>query len=178
MKLKFVTLVSVLTLIFIGSAFQISEETPVEYVSQTYTNGISSFAESVAEFESLAHARSSNEEMIEAFENMRTAYKEIEYLVFYADAELVVNFINGAPLPHLEPKTSAVVVMEPQGLQRMEELVYEDEIEWDILIEKSRTLADKVELLERFSIHHSFTEREILEAVRFELIRVLSQGVT
>ncbi|KAB2808593.1 cytochrome-c peroxidase [Phaeocystidibacter luteus] len=178
MKLKFVTLVSVTTLILVGSAFQSVEESPVEFVSQTYTDGISSFAESVSEFQELALERSSNEEMIASFEKMRTAYKEIEYLVFYADAELVLNFINGAPLPHLEPKTSAVVVMEPQGLQRMEELVYEREIDWEILIEKSRTLTSKVELLERFSIHHSFSEREILEAVRFELIRVLSQGVT
>lgn len=179
MKLKWITLVLVGSFVLVmGSAFQSEGESTVDRVAQMYTNRISSFAEGVHSLREVVLNRSSNEEIIAAYSQLRLAYKEVEYLMYYADAEWVTNFINGAPLPHLEPKTSAIRVLEPEGMQRIEELVYEDEIDFPTLQRKVNSLVKNTDKFVGISHYHHFTEREIFEAVRFELIRILSQGIT
>ncbi len=178
MKSRLYTFLSLLTLLILGYAFQSSSTTAVEQVARTYEMGLSSFAEEAQNFQSAVHDSATNEEIRQAYIKLRIAYKEIEYLMYYADPEWTKNFINGAPLPHLEPKTSGVFVLEPEGLQRIEELVFEEEIDESTLMQKARTLADNALKFQSFAGYHHFTEREIFEAVRFEIIRVLSQGIT
>lgn len=164
--------------ILMSYAFQITGDSRSERIENTYQNGLSSFADEAEAFHTAVSNAASKEEIIHRFNHLRSAYKRIEYLVFYADAEWATNFLNGAPLPHLEPKTSGIVVLEPEGLQRIEELVYEEEIDFSLLKEKSKTLWNNASQFNEFSVYHHFSDREIIEAVRFEIIRVLTQGIT
>lgn len=179
MKFKsiFIIWLSVLILA-IGTAFQLEPETPFERVSTTYADGISDFTLAVSEFKEAVSQRAEAESLKERYAQMRLSYKRIEFLVAYADLEWVNNFINGAPLPHLEPKTSGMVVLEPEGLQRIEELVFEDQLDWPVLQNKTNTLWDNAEKLEEFSKYHNFSDREIMEALRLEVVRILTQGIT
>lgn len=178
MKLKVLTSAIIATFILASYAFQESDDSPVDQIANTYQIGLSSFADEARTFHSVVESAASKEELQAAYARLRDSYKRIEYLVFYADAEWATNFLNGAPLPHLEPKTSAIVVLEPEGLQRIEELVFEDEIDFSTLKEKAHTLVSNAERFTQFSVYHHFSEREIFEATRFELVRILTQGIT
>lgn len=179
MKYRGIILVWIaIVVIALGSAFQMEPNSPVEAVSDTYSSGISAFSRSVEDFMEKVKAQPGQDELKMEFAKLRDSYKRIEFLVAYADAEWVTNFINGAPLPHLEPKSSALVVLEPEGLQRIEELVYEDPISWSDLQQKVNTLRDNAQKLEQFSQYHDFSEREIMEALKLQLVRTLAQGIT
>lgn len=178
MKLKVITSLVISTFILASYAFQESDDSPVDQIANTYQIGLSSFADEAKSFQSVVQSMASKEEIQSAYAELRNAYKRIEFLVFYADAEWATNFLNGAPLPHLEPKTSGIVVLEPEGLQRIEELVFEDDIDFNTLKEKAHTLVSNAERFTQFSVYHHFSEREIFEATRFELVRILTQGIT
>lgn len=177
MKGKWIAYLGVASVLSITPAFQNMEKNPVEWVASSYELGIDDFASKAASFTEVVRMKDSVS-LQSDFVELRNAFKRVEYLLAYADPEWHANFINGAPLPHLEPKTSGIVVLEPEGLQRMEELVYTDEMEWSVLLEKSKVLRDQTAQLKTFARHHNFDDRKIFEAVRLELIRTLAQGVT
>ena len=62
-----------------------------------------------------------------SYENLRATYKSMEPLLEYLDPGTISQYINGAPLPRLDAKSQFVDVLEPQGLQVIDELLFEDD---------------------------------------------------
>lgn len=58
--------------------------------------------------------------------NTRLTFKSVEYLMNYIDPEAIRKSINGAPLPTVEPNVPEVVVIEPSGLQVLDEMAFEE----------------------------------------------------
>lgn len=116
----------------------------------------------------------------DAVTNARMAFKKAEFLLAYIDGYAIKKNINGAPLPTVDPAIIDVMVIEPSGLQVLDEIAFGD----DPAAEKATLLALCDKLVQDFSdvkMHQSkveLTHRHVLEAVRQELVRVFTLGVT
>lgn len=115
-----------------------------------------------------------------AFLKCRDAFKEIEYMLAYLDPSFTTNYVNGAPLPTLEEHVPEIRVLEPEGLQIIEEKLFAEEVaaEWASLQELTRRLTVTLgQILPRQKAVF-IADRQVFEAIRLELVRVFSQGIT
>jgi cytochrome c peroxidase len=124
----------------------------------------------------------STKKIREALEMARREYKACEFLVEYLDPGMVTSYLNGAPLPKLDPKSTFIDVLEPEGLQVLDEVVY---AQTTLDTESARLLQD---LSGRFanSMHQAmslarnapWTDRMMFESMRSGILRLTSLGIT
>ena len=112
----------------------------------------------------------------------RRRYKAVEWLLAHRDEEVVRKSINGAPLPSLEQKVADVTVLEPEGFQPAEELLYGTDT---LGAASAKTLADltgamaaELARVARYQHVQTLTHAQVWAAARFGLIRVFTLGVT
>lgn len=120
-------------------------------------------------------------EMIRAYTDSRKAFKEIEFLLAYFDPEGVNDYINGAPLLHVERKAPELVVLEPEGYQPLDELLYaipgtEGKSNIIAIREMVHALRFRGGQLAQ-SMHHA-TSQQLLEAIRLGWVRLFTLGLT
>lgn len=104
------------------------------------------------------------------FKKMRLAFKKTEMLVWYLNRELASKQINGAPLPWLDEHAPQLAIMQPKGLQAIEEQIEAENHE------------NALTLLKEFIAHWDamakgfaslqISDRVVLEALRQEIIRI------
>lgn len=183
--------ISMAILLYIGaiylSAFQTpttNQEAPNIVISRQHGQKLLDFQQAVLEFKAANEALSQDtktwERLREAHTNCRLQYKRIEFLTEYLDAEFVKFYLNGAPLPRLEQKTTEIKVEEPLGLQVLEENIYvdnpyENKESIDALMKQFVFFSDQIV---RFQKRTLLEDRFIFEAVRKQLIRVITLGLT
>jgi cytochrome c peroxidase len=123
----------------------------------------------------------------EGFMAVKFAYKRTEYLTEYLDPELARK-LNGAPLPKvvvsdadylaLGLKEPLFITLPPEGLQVLEEVLFEEDPD----AAKAYLLAHKLEegftQLSANLQHQPLTEKQLLESMREELLRVITMGIT
>jgi len=137
---------------------------------KNYINTIQGFSETVPK-KNIEKAR-------EAFYQVRYAYKKIEHFIDHYDSLKVKYYINGAPLDKAEEHANLPNLIEAQGLQMIDEMLYEDDIDW-------KGLQYQAKLLEKHSLiivsdHQSkkYHERYYFEAARRQVIRIFTLGLT
>ena len=113
----------------------------------------------------------------------RNQFKKVEFLVAYREEEYVKDWLNGAPLPHLERNMASVIqVLEPEGLQILDELIFGEEVleEAKHIEEKAQLLVAKTQHIVKYitRISPPMDDREILESCREGLVRIYTLGVT
>ena len=127
-------------------------------------------------------AATSEGELNRAYEDMRLAYKAIEPLIEHVDPSMVSSQLNGAPLPKLDVKSQFVDVLEPHGLQVIDEMMGQPA---DTLISKRRELIEEADnfltnitsagvLLRGMS----WTDRLIFESARTGIMRLTMMGLS
>lgn len=109
----------------------------------------------------------------------RISYKKIEFYLAFHYAEYVNEHINGAPLLHIEKSGTLPVVLPPEGLQMLDELVFSD----DAAQEKNQiaALAKKLSLNYKLlfdSLNAKNTSKGNIAAMRLQLVRLYSLGLT
>ena len=108
----------------------------------------------------------------------RQHFKRCEYLLEYIEPETVKRYLNGAPLPQTEPSVPELKVIEPVGLQVLDELVFADSLDYVAVYEQTaklhRTLAKVVPYMQGRTLQH----RHVFEAAREQVIRMFTLGVT
>ena len=110
----------------------------------------------------------------------RLAYKKIEFLYEYRYSNFVEEHINGAPLFHIERNESGAYVIDPEGLQTIDELVYSDELKENKneLYSLCQKLENETKIISNSFTQKNFKQVEIIEAIRLELVRVFAMGIT
>ena len=116
----------------------------------------------------------------ELFLECRKQFKKTEYLLEYFHPEAVKDYINGAPLPHLERKAPELVVLEPEGMQVIDEMLFADAAlqEKKSVLEQIHKVTVQLKRLAAYQKGIRITDRHIFEACRYELIRIFTLGVT
>ncbi len=153
-------------------------------IATYYLNGLGQLASSAQTLHQLAENLQAEPQQIaklrEQLTRCRLEYKKVEFLAEYYAPEFIKIHINGAPLPSLATATDAVEVAEPSGLQILEEIIFsENPLEdKESLLSLTGELSEDLEEFSRMQKVVPFYDRQIFEASRYQMIRVLSMGLT
>ncbi|MEL7119859.1 MAG: cytochrome-c peroxidase [Bacteroidota bacterium] len=156
----------------------------LERVAAQYKNSLDLFEAQINRYAEVAESFSQKKADLftlqKTHRETRLALKEVEFLMSYLDPVAVKNFINGAPLPKPEPNIPELRAFEPKGLQVLDELVYGDEVFdlRDSISFQASTLKKNFKLVKNYTGSLSLEHRFVFEAIRQELIRVFTLGVT
>ncbi len=108
--------------------------------------------------------------------SLRKAFKKWEYLGEYTDPVFVKEYVNGAPLPQMEKNSFGPNVIQPKGLQAIDELLYSKDAK-----NSKKELSQLVNALyDEISKHNLRTiyDRDVFVASRQALVRVYTLGLT
>lgn len=164
-----------------------SDELSAQIITQKYHQDLELFIETTASLQEQAKQLSAEDAesvdlLREALIKARNQFKRVEYLMANLEAEFVKDWINGAPLLQLERNAPSMLsIMEPEGLQILDELIFGDEVleSKEEIVVKSALLASKAKHYYSFqSRRKCLADFEIFEAVREELVRILTLGLT
>ncbi len=156
-------------------AFKPSER-PIEIVNSLYYTDLEDLCKRAETFDQ--QLRSSSQDLQDTFLALRRAFKKVEYILDYLQPQDVKDHINGAPLPKTERNAPRLIVLEPKGLQRMEELVFEAEPDLVELKKLSKEFNYQLNQMRRFAQQIQLDDRQLFEAVRLGLVRIMSLGIT
>jgi len=110
----------------------------------------------------------------------RMSYKKLEFLLEYFYPEYVEEHINGAPLLHIETFDTYPMVVPPEGLQVLDEMVYAED--WQENTKEIALLSQQLQMHTDFLLRdfkrRSLTSKEVINAARLEMIRIVSMGAT
>lgn len=153
------------------------EQMPAEHIKETLLENLKKIQEHGEAFH--ASIPSGKTEIIrQKFLALRAEFKRSELLIAYIDPQLFNQSLNGAPLPKIMKKVPDMTIIEPQGLQRMEEVVFEDHINIKDLEELYQKFATAMKGLVIETGNRPVYDADIFEAIRFGIIRLNALGVT
>lgn len=110
----------------------------------------------------------------------RISYKKIEFYLAFHYSEYVNEHINGAPLLHIEKSGTSPIVLTPEGLQVLDELVFSDEA----LQEKVQIAAIAKKLNSFYNLLFTSLDTKSgnikgnISAMRLQLVRIYALGLT
>ncbi|MCS6823238.1 MAG: cytochrome-c peroxidase [Cytophagaceae bacterium] len=111
------------------------------------------------------------------FQLCRTLYKKIEFLV--EAFEPGIKSINGPNIPRLDQSQSSYHVLEPQGFQVIEELLHAtDRPDTAVLRTQIHMLIENIRLLKQAYPVDKIKDWFVIEAIRFEVWRIATQGLS
>ncbi|NQV51611.1 MAG: c-type cytochrome [Flavobacteriales bacterium] len=175
LSLPFISIM-VCCLLAIPTAF-----TPVDsFLEQTQTrtlNGILTLKAHIADLDRAVEAHD-HTGALRLFHKSRRTFKQHEFLLEYFHHSSINKKINGAPLPKIEEKVADLNVLPPQGFQRMEELLYTDQVDWAEMKWLVKHLSEELEPISMYQERIRLYDRHVIEAMRYELIRIYTLGVT
>lgn len=187
LKIRFFFLVLVGCLVVLVS-FSFSAGTPYQKVplktnKQLFGQFSSEMHTSVLQLDALADAfrnrKTSITSLRKALSATRMHYKKIEFLLAFHYPEYVKKHLNGAPLLFIKKGTSPAV-LEPEGLQVLDELVFSDEAD----ASKIQIAALTKKLVSNYGLLYESMQQKPptgegqATAMRLELVRIFTLGVT
>lgn len=171
-----VTLLSVICICFFTFYPKNKDDIGNNIIKKIALKNLDKFDEELNHFEKTLNG-DEKVEIKNSFLNCRIQYKKVEFLIQYLQDQNI-RFYNGANIPYVENGMRNSVVNQPEGLQVIEELVYEDKIDkkkafkliakLNLEIKKTKSLFEKLEI----------TNEDIFAAIRFNLIRIETLGIS
>lgn len=155
-----------------------TELTPNQKVKQHLIDRLNEIIQTNEQLTSSLEKKIEKSTIENQFVELKRKMKSIEFLLAHLDPQAFNQTVNGAPLPKIEKKVPDFTVLEPKGFQRIEELIFEDEIDFP----KTKELTKELE--QAFRRYHKrwskmrIENATIFEACRFGLIRIYNLGVT
>lgn len=180
------------SLLFAISIMKISNTTPpsqyqpkaISYINKKFQNDLKTFHQSTIDFNEyvIKFQEGAIDEKVlqENYFLLREAYKKVEFIIEYIDKEATDKLLNGAPLPKLEPKVADVVILEPRGLQVIDEIIGAkiDSDSCDQLQDQSKKLKDATKKITAYIQNRTLTDRQFFEAIRQGVVRLATLGIT
>lgn len=120
--------------------------------------------------------------LMDTYEQLRHSYKAIEPLIEHIDPSLVSMFLNGAPLPKLDSKSQFLDILEPHGLQVIDEMM--GQMADTLLVNKTALVEEADNLLSNITSAGGllrstlWTDRLILESARTGVMRLSMMGLS
>jgi cytochrome c peroxidase len=110
------------------------------------------------------------------FLQARTLYKKIEWAAEYF-MPTTTRFVNGPPLPEVENEENKL--FEPEGLQVLEELLYAgDTLDYAEVQRHAKLLLAHVQTYEQYWEAVVIDSAQVLDAVKLQVFRTISLGIT
>lgn len=148
-----------------------------ERVEALFRERVAQLVTAVEHLEAGVDGHVTGPELHRRFRAARLAYKRVEWLTEYYFPETARN-LNGPPLDEFEEDDNKVVP--PEGFQVVEALLFP---EWDTarageLAGHTDILRANMNRLRWVTASNQLTDAHILDAVRQELLRIMSLGIT
>lgn len=150
----------------------------VSAVKQQYQSDRMAFAEKIQNQLALVTRKAPAEEILKGHLELRLQFKRFEHLIAHLDEEGTKDFLNGAPLLQIERNAPELRILEPEGLQVLDELVVEEQLDYAQMQSLLKSLQHHFEDLHRSQQRVYFSDRLVLEAMRSQLLRMMSLGLT
>ena len=151
-------------------------------IQNNIDNDLQELTETADEFYHLLqnHEQNFTPDEIKQYYALRKAFKSIEFVIEYWDKQFYDQRMNGAPLPKLEPKDTSIRILEPKGLQVMDEIIFGEfeashRSELIALVKNFRL--DLSHFNQTFS-SNKINQRHIFEALRYNIIRQATLSIT
>ena len=175
-------LVSGFALVLWSFGYNIPAANALEVNTKNYRKGLNSLQTQLAVLNQNAINLKTNPQNVgevrASFIKVRKEFKQVEFLLEYLDVQSVKDHINGAPLPKIERNSPEMSVLQPHGLQVIEEILYADEVDTEELNTETARLLNKFAQINSYQQRVPITERNLFEAARLELVRILTLGIT
>lgn len=155
------------------------KDLPHQLVQKNYENRIIYFQNQLKICSQLAVKLNKNNitDFRKQFTQTRLAFKKCEYLIEILNPIVSKDYINGSPLPKLERESFGLNIIEPKGLQILDELIFSEAI----LLEQKH-IVDLLEELNSIVKNLSYTskiyDRQVFEGMRLGLVRIFTLGIT
>lgn len=176
---KFYLIISLFLIVIGISAFK-NTHSPIEIIRKNDTERFENFKQKIqilkTEITKFENKTSSFQSSVSAYLELRKAYKSWEYLAEHYDPIFIKENINGAPLPKLEPNSFGANVIEPKGLQVLDELMFDDFAQFKTQ-EIKRQLDGMSKPLNQLALPIIY-DRDIFIAARVELLRIATLSIT
>lgn len=110
----------------------------------------------------------------------RNEYKKIEFFLSFQYTEYANEHFNGAPLLHIERENTRPTVLEPEGLQILDELAFSE----DAFSERTKIAALATKLKASYGMLYGSLPKNKnifkndIAAMRLQLVRIFSMGIT
>ena len=116
----------------------------------------------------------------EQVKKTRLAYKGIEFIFDYYQTFYAGTYINGAPLPKVNEHFKAGSVIEPCGLQALDEAVYDEASKENLQHIKvlANGLKERVDFISKTHLPIHLKSSQIIECIRSGMVRVFTLGLT
>jgi len=110
----------------------------------------------------------------------RLSYKKAEFYLAFRYPEFVKENINGAPLLHIEKEGTRPKVVQPVGLQVLDEMIFSDDpsSQKNEIESLSKDLKNNYLSLFKNLQSNGFSGRAGVTAMRLQLVRMVSLGIT
>ena len=150
----------------------------LDKVTQSFHDDLKTFSAAVRRYHDLAREGAAPVKLQNQHRATRLAFKRCEYLMEYLEPATVRRHLNGAPLPTTEPKVPEAVVIEPVGLQVLDELVFDSEPDLPEIRLQLQALQVATERISLYFSGINLQHRHVFEAWREEVIRIFTLGLT
>lgn len=153
-----------------------SDTRPVQIVKQTFMKDIDGLDSAVSQLQRDLRANKSASTIQSSFRKARLAYKRVEFISAYYSPE-TTKALNGPNIPEVDDDLR---VNPPQGFQVLEELVFPeiDLARHEQAMELAAVIRSNVNRLRKISASNELTDSHVFDAMRLEVFRVVSQGIT
>jgi cytochrome c peroxidase len=162
----------------------IQPSTPGRTASEFYHEGLEKLEQAIGQLLEASVELDARPESLEQLQkahlDCRKAFKRVEFLLEYFDPQAVKVQLNGAPLPKLEPNAPELVIIQPKGLQVLDELIFSDDplSEKKEIVKLTTHLAERYERIKKYQEKIPIYDRHVFEAARYELHRIFALGLT
>lgn len=154
---------------------------PAATLQKQFSVELLNFEKQVSDFnDSLKKQDFKQKDLQASFLNLRLSFKKIEPLIAYLSPQDFNDYLNGAPLPKVERNAPRLVVLNPKGLQIMEELLFASADEFDRVAfgKQAKEFLFQYKQCSRSLRFQAFTDRQVFEIIRLGLVRIMSLGIT
>jgi cytochrome c peroxidase len=182
MKLIKVSISAILCISCLSAFFSVDRDLhseATELINKRYHNHLEQWVQILKLYEHVAgNPTATDDQIISLHFQARDQYKKVEYLLYEFESTYIKKHLNGAPLPGLLTSDDGPIVLAPEGLQTLDEMLVEpnfDRKEVLELVEKLNSRAKELILQEskrKFEAHH------VIDAMRKNLIRVMTLGIS
>ncbi|MFT4535467.1 MAG: cytochrome c peroxidase [Saprospiraceae bacterium] len=157
------------------------KQSPTDKIVQQYKIDFISFENELLQLNQISESKTLT---LESIQNQlvvtRLAYKKIEFIFDYFEPEYVYLYVNGGPLNKLHKEVSEVDLIPPNGLQRLDELIFIDDLNESIseIKDKTKDLSEAITFIKESHFNNTITPQNSFEFLRSGIVRLFTLGLT
>jgi len=164
--------------ICLATCFTIAKDNNIKSIHNEYLIDFENYLKNLSKLELMEFNKLHKTEIRNQFTNVRKSYKKLEHFMEHYDSLEVKYYINGAPLPKAEEHANLPNLIEAQGLQVLDEMIYEDDIDFKELKRKIELLVTHSKQIYESHQKIKYQNRYYFEAARRQIIRIFTLCLT